>query len=677
MTNIVIPTTYTPIFISGSVSSAQFGANFLFDRDYKENSSGGPVSTAYAMAISDMGIENLRYPGGTISEAIFDLKNPNNAIQSGTQVMPMGDFVGYCATSGKTMTLVMPTARFMSTGIDGTGNRLEAVDVSLVQSFIASLLATTTAQGVSIKSIELGNEWWAQGLTATEYGRVASKLAEVIQDSIDSFKVSQHLSETWEEPDIVSQVGQGGHSENESTQQIIAEFSDHELFAVDGVLTHRYLSGPWIDGWAYAPFDTWDALAASRGDTRDFARIVTEWNVKASNRLETGLRSASSLVALFAEMMEAGVDSANIWAVQQNNNQNLTTSTGLPGDDRVGLSISGEAFKLMSESIQGLNLIDINGSSVGQADADSTTWVQVYVGEGKVVIFVSDRSGQADHISVDLGGLTAGLNYVWLTKLGVVNGLDPLDPDMVPTRNSYWAEHLTSSREMSIDLAPWETVRLVFTVNGAGYTLKGDERADFLLGSPFDDKIVGLSGEDTITSSDGDDYLFGGSDRDFLLGGGGKDRVKGGLGDDMISGGGGGDLLFGGPGNDRIFGSKGSDVILGGRGADSIFCGVDSNDDIIVFSAAIQSEFGALEDSIYQFDSTKDHIYLRDIDADTTVVGNQEFTWAGKVATAHSVWSVGYNNGVYLLADVSGDAVADLRAYFSDVANIYQYNLYL
>ena len=96
--------------------------------------------------------------------------------------------------------------------------------------------------------------------------------------------------------------------------------------------------------------------------------------------------------------------------------------------------------------------------------------------------------------------------------------------------------------------------------NGAD-TLKGNGRANLIIGWGGDDYILGREGNDSlhggggadeIMGGSGMDVLFGGMDDDNLDGGSGMDTVVGEMGDDIVKGGGGGDLLSGGMGDDTL-----------------------------------------------------------------------------------------------------------------------------
>jgi len=135
-----------------------------------------------------------------------------------------------------------------------------------------------------------------------------------------------------------------------------------------------------------------------------------------------------------------------------------------------------------------------------------------------------------------------------------------LDPDWSPTYagkySLVWALH--------VDGARLHTGGEFLTVNGVTQnyyarlspaSIKGDERANTLTGTPNDDAIYGYGGADRIDARDGGDTL--------RLGGG-KDKGQGGRGNDYLRGvDGSKDTIYCGPGADRVRANPGDNVAGG------------------------------------------------------------------------------------------------------------------
>jgi len=98
--------------------------------------------------------------------------------------------------------------------------------------------------------------------------------------------------------------------------------------------------------------------------------------------------------------------------------------------------------------------------------------------------------------------------------------------------------------------------------------LRGDARANILIGFGGNDVLLGLGGPDWLLGGPGADRLLAGSGNDRVTGGWGRDVIEGGLGDDALYGGAERDVLRGGRGDDRLEGNGSDDTLLGGPGDD-------------------------------------------------------------------------------------------------------------
>ena len=101
-----------PKYISNKeVNSELFGGNILATRDQL-----GEDGT-YDEVATDLGIESIRYPGGSLTEHYFDLANPDNDlvkdINSGKPIdfLPYSEFMSYAEDTGKSVTIVLPTQK--------------------------------------------------------------------------------------------------------------------------------------------------------------------------------------------------------------------------------------------------------------------------------------------------------------------------------------------------------------------------------------------------------------------------------------------------------------------------------------------------------------------------------------------------------------------------------------
>ena len=260
------------------------------------------------------------------------------------------------------------------------------------------------------------------------------------------------------------------------------------------------------------------------------------------------------------------------------------------------------------------------------------------------------------------------------------------------------------------------------TGSGGNEQLYGWDGDDTLFGAANNDVLHGGNGNDTLLGGNGIDTLYGEADSDMLNGGLGADKMYGGTGDDTYvvdnvgdlvseNAGEGTDLVqssitytltadvenltltgsaaLDGTGNgldNVITGNAGANVLNGGAGNDTFYSGggVDtltggSGNDTFNFTSLSDSLPGAA-DTITDFTSnagegSDDQIDLSAIDANTSLAGDQAFTFNGSfTAAAHSLWLAATPNGDgsvdwILYGDVNGDTTADFELHFHTPTN--------
>ena len=173
-----------------------------------------------------------------------------------------------------------------------------------------------------------------------------------------------------------------------------------------------------------------------------------------------------------------------------------------------------------------------------------------------------------------------------------------------------------------------------------GGTVQNIERFDAIALTNFNDVMVIGDQADPATAYGygGDDHLIGQENRVVMHGGDGND------------------LLVGSTANDELYGDRGNDILIGGPGTDLLFGG-DGNDRFLF------NQTGAT-DTIGDFQTGVDKIDLTDIDANSSVVGNQSFTFIGSAAFSGKAGELRVYNagsiGNVVAIDVNGDSTADL-----------------
>jgi serralysin len=244
--------------------------------------------------------------------------------------------------------------------------------------------------------------------------------------------------------------------------------------------------------------------------------------------------------------------------------------------------------------------------------------------------------------------------------------------------------------------------------------LFGEAGNDRLFGGAGIDQLFGGLGNDLLDGGTGGDVMFGGAGNDTYVidnagdnyaegVGGGIDLVRSsishvlhantenltltgalainGIGNvlnNVITGNNagnalrgldGGDRLIGANGNDSMDGGTGRDVLFGGLGRDVMIGGADS--DTFVYSSLAESTVGVNRD-VLSFSGSLAHpndhdvINLRNIDANSTVAGNQAFLFQGLVpftgAPGDLIYSVDAAHGRTIVeGDVNGDKKADFQ----------------
>jgi len=209
-------------------------------------------------------------------------------------------------------------------------------------------------------------------------------------------------------------------------------------------------------------------------------------------------------------------------------------------------------------------------------------------------------------------------------------------------------------------------------------TIVGDGGRNLLNGGGGNDSLQAAQGNDNLTGAAGADALEGGAGNDSLNGGDGADTLTGGSGNDTLSAGAGRDRLEGGDGADQLFGHAGQDVLNGQSGADSLTGGAGpdrltgrAGADRFDFNAVSESPAGSGRDTITDFSSSeRDRIDVSDIDADTTVGGNQAFTFIdGRfTGTAGELRAAPSGSNRLVQGDTNGDGNADFSILVQNVS---------
>ncbi len=597
------------------ISDQVFGGNFLFDRDKVDQ-----VGTLAAKAAA-LNIGFLRYPGGTISEQFFRLTDPNRSTETGGysgDIVPLNQFSAFVTANQLEYSLVMPTLQYMQGLHDQT---LTIADIRAeVRTFLNGL--KSGAFGAEAPKIfEIGNEYYtienmSYTLEADLYGKVAKALALEIRGVLGSG------------PEISIQAG----FNEEANNVILNHFAGRDSL-VNSVVAHSY---PWTLAEVRDQIASKMALADKWISTGIAEEVfLSEWNISDQiwksdgTKIEKGLQergmaNAVAIVEMLGGYIDAGVDLAAVWPLQQRTATDLAGNEGETSEDHDGLShrnlsLVGEAFRLMSESVPGTRAlrsrdIDLDGIAESARYRDEIL-VQAFESANKATVFVSAWDLNASQLGtsyrIDLPGAFTNAEVTRL-HVGTANVTDP-NAQPIIERQSDIAITRTSDIELSLDRA-YEIYRIEFTkadhfafnapsqtssltpnmdgilfsafskTDPLGYVrrgspMTGDEGHDAFSGGATHDRMKGYAGRDVIKGGSGHDVINGGIGDDILHGNNHRDKVMGKSGDDRILGHKGADTLAGGGGDDLVKGGMGSDLLRGGRGDDRVKSG--HGDDLI------------------------------------------------------------------------------------------------
>ncbi len=560
------------------ITDELFGSNFLITS--VQNNREITIEDGYGAAIKDVGIKNLRYPGGTVTEYNFNMLNPEaeeSAFGGGRQLIPQRQFLEFAAEANTTVTLVIPTRQAfgpqndawtsLQNGSYGTRN-VSSDYLNTVTEWVQYVLEEATRLGVKISAFEIGNEFWLSGeMTSREYGRVASATLEAATAGIESF-LRRPEFELLERPDLVVQTMSNtglmspvaGHwvkrdsfgavtpaREGEANSLWIAPqgslrvqqdaIMDAIIRAgnanlVDGLVDHFYTRGT-LESITSSHYIFWQFHHAEQRlgyESGDLKRYVTEWNTQRSqgSEINFGLAQASALVEMVYQMSIHNVEAANFWPLWFP----TTNSTGMFDRNDFSLRLPAETFKLMQESLIDTRPILHSNTKINTFEMQS----HGFLSAERFVLFTSNRGNEIDdtfRMSVsnvadeNLQNGLSGRYFVVQTELYAELRSTQGSSDFVPVIN--WTDGNMSTGEfIYFDRA--SELELIRTE----ITFVHDDGVE-IFGRGGNDRIVGGRGNDTIFGGEGNNELFGGEGNDIFVLGSGNNYVDGGDGFDATN----------------------------------------------------------------------------------------------------------------------------------------------
>lgn len=551
------------------VGESMFGANCLF----KYNLINGNYQS-YPKSLDLLHVSGLRYPGGSMTESDFDVRNPDSRPLTYTSDRPflgISDFMKYVNQTSRSATIVLPTAKMYNGQLDASHDAPRTINqqyLSDVIQYVRRLLThgdngPGSLPDAPIGAIEIGNEYWGSGqMTAREYGQVVNVLGAALENLFDSL-----LGPNAPHPEVLIQMGgpwdkqykEGGLYASLNWQERIAQ-SNLDIIqeitsasakdAITGLVEHYYydIADNLFNQTSGAMnYINVDLAYWSRNGFSGLDLFLTEWGIRLGNTDQYGLKGASVMIEQMQYMLQLGADGAFAWPVQNGQTSLTGSSSSAPA-----LSPMGAAFMLMAEDLIGTTLI--NGT-VGQAGLE----VDAYRSTSKVVFFVMSRSDAPQDVELDVSTFVGGYTNITGVRIGIAPGLAVDDPTAIAILTTYNQAQLGGADHLSFHLEPFEVIEIEFEIP-RNLRIDGTNSSERLYGGRGDDIINGREGNDSIVGSTGHDIVHGNA---------GNDGLDGWDGDDTIFGDDGNDRLGGQQGNDHLVGGFGDDLIQGGIGTDT------------------------------------------------------------------------------------------------------------
>ena len=458
-----------PTFVGDEIDERLFGGNLVFSQDRVTGTFPGRAEAA--------GLELIRFPGGSVTETFFDPAKPDAQSTSYVNdlgetvtlsLVPLSDFLDYAIAADLGAIIVVPIQRYVTAWKAESETRatiLTQADEIAIRDYVTTVLQS----GVPIHAIEIGNEPCLGGVTDADYGKIADEMAHVIHDATEEFQAAGNLPEGYVHP-LLSLVTTPYHLKadidsdgiatyEESLQERFAQITSEALAKIDAITIHRYVSRDYeaIDNFQ-APWIKAEEVDALVG--RDLELIVTEWNISATQNgvlhwasateaeregLDTGLKHAGAVAAMFHEMAVKNVEIAAFWAVQQQNDVSLAQREGTNTELRPG----GKMFSYLSQNTQGLRAIALDRPS---RDFD----FHAFGSDARQFLVINARLGEAQTIELDLTRFSDRVDSGWIQILTAAEGQDPRDPNVDIEIETVPLAEAFEAGVLSLALNPWE-----------------------------------------------------------------------------------------------------------------------------------------------------------------------------------------------------------------------------
>ncbi|EEE35628.1 hypothetical protein RKLH11_3228 [Rhodobacteraceae bacterium KLH11] len=395
--------------VSGAVNEAHFGANFR------------GMQYGIGDAFDMLGVTHLRYPAGAAQ-----LENITH-MENGELNARLQEFLSWVAERGTSFTLSVPVGELLATQ-------------SQMQEFVNAVYDKLGENGYLLRSFEISNEYWSFQ-SAAEYGNDSSKAVTYLKHAVDELNSSRAVEEV--DPSFLVQTAPPWYvnpfTMDQKNLDIIRHFDANKDLsdglqatvaseAIDGIVSHYYYyknhgdDNTFSDGYyelrQIGPrTDMWDLYF-----DRDLDYHITEWNVQNKRMDQQGLKAASVILKQFENMLEVGVDAADVWSIRNKNYNSL--AGGTLEENPIYPTPPGQVFMWMGESLfdengEGLSLVDLYGIPKKNRPIEFNT----YTGAEKTVLYASSRTNDFGvTVDLDLTNLVDYTPHISVRKMGILDG---------------------------------------------------------------------------------------------------------------------------------------------------------------------------------------------------------------------------------------------------------------
>ena len=559
------------------ITNQHFGGNVILTRDSFLD--GQP----FAETLKEIEFSGFRYPGGGVTE---DQTWANGGLDrmfgdpippgSDNYVMTIREALEHSASTGKELTIVIPTFQFYDK-TDGT------FDHSGFAHYLDSLESALESEpNAIIKDFEIGNEYWGSkqwgSLTALQYGQIANAEIPMIHEMIE--RLSDEQPE-WAVPDIGIQAGVQWKAEQgddgkwtaigpRDSEDIISQISMENRDLVGTIFQHSYPHADQIDqkiAWAVRPMDVFER---AEGFSNDLKFSFSEFNIGANSAL--GVDQAGAWIEAFGKAVDSGIDSIDHWGISYDWLSNKFYDTKFPHGESDGGEIKaiatpmGQVYDIAQSHLIGKTTLT-DEEALTEIDASDFLSVTGFEDAKQKIVFLQNPTNESGFM--DMTGIPENM-HVSLRHLKFSDA-----------KESTWFDE--SARELHAEngIADSRGDMKVTSQHGVAdrYTLEPGEMMVVVISDPDRDLVI--EGAHNATDHDSnfvDDLIIGGNGNDILRGHVGNDTIEGVAGHNVLIGGKGDDLLIAGDDGDVIFSKAGDDTVLGGEGDDLFIIGQHPTD---------------------------------------------------------------------------------------------------